>query len=36
MFSYQHFSFFLGLSLVASTVVSINQVDAQSLMGMSN
>ncbi|NER95792.1 MAG: hypothetical protein F6J86_18455 [Symploca sp. SIO1B1] len=31
MFSYKRFSFFLGLNLMASTVVSVNQVQAQSL-----
>jgi hypothetical protein len=31
MFSYKRFSFFLGLSLIASTVVSVNQAHAQSL-----
>ncbi|NES18639.1 MAG: hypothetical protein F6K41_06840 [Symploca sp. SIO3E6] len=32
MFSYKRFSFFLGLNLIASTVVAVNQVQAQSLL----
>lgn len=31
MFSYKRFSLFLGLSLLASTVVTVNQAQAQSL-----